>query len=146
MTQPMIVPQGTPAVLIPFMIGTWNVRTLSNTSKSIFGWWWLQRQTYNLGIKIIFTKRTSIKISDRQSTFKCLFYWRTSTYWPTDINKTPDLIDFFIGKGLASTNVSCDSCYDLSSDHSPIILLLEKDIKRTCYLLKILCKILSTQM
>ena len=36
------------------------------------------------------------------------------TYWPTDINKTADLIDFFIGKGLASTNVSCDSCYDLS--------------------------------
>ena len=59
------------------------------------------------------------------------------TYWPTDINKTPDLIDFFIGKGLASTNVSCDSCYDLSSDHSPIILHLEKDIKRNappCYL------------
>ena len=25
------------------------------------------------------------------------------TYWPTDINKTHDLIDFFIGKGLAST-------------------------------------------
>ena len=34
-------------------------------------------------------------------------------------------------------NVSCDSCYDLSSDHSPIILHLEKDIERnapSCYL------------
>ena len=52
------------------------------------------------------------------------------TYWPTDINKTSDLIDFFIGKGLASANVSCDSCYDVSSDHSPIILHLERDVKR----------------
>ena len=46
-------------------------------------------------------------------------------------------LTFFIGKGLASTNVSCDSCYDVSSDHSPIILHLEKDIKRNappCYL------------
>ena len=54
----------------------------------------------------------------------------------TDINKTLDLIDFFIGKGLASTTVSCDSCYDLSSDHFPIISHLEKYIKRNappCY-------------
>ena len=52
------------------------------------------------------------------------------THWPTDINKTPDLIHISIGKSLASTNVSCDSCYDLSWDHSPIILHLERDIKR----------------
>ena len=59
------------------------------------------------------------------------------TYWPTDINKIPDLIDFFMGKGLASTNLSCDYCCYISSDHCPIILDLERNIKRNeppCYL------------
>ena len=43
----------------------------------------------------------------------------------------PDLIDFFIGKCILAPNVSFDSCHDLSSDHSPIILHLERDIKRS---------------
>ena len=52
------------------------------------------------------------------------------TYWPTDIKKSPDLIDFFVWKGISAANVSCNSCQDLSSDHSPMILHLERDRKR----------------
>ena len=58
------------------------------------------------------------------------------TYWPTYIKKIPDLIDFFIGKGISAPNVSCNSCHDFLSDHSPIILHLERAIKRnlsTCH-------------
>lgn len=54
------------------------------------------------------------------------------TYWPTNINKKPDLIDFFITKNVQHENLKTESCFDLSSDHSPVVLkfqgslLLEK--------------------
>ena len=44
------------------------------------------------------------------------------TYWPADLSKKPDLIDFFIYKGISPNSLSIHSCFDLSSDHSPIIL------------------------
>lgn len=46
------------------------------------------------------------------------------TYWPTDIRKVPDLIDFGIIKGLTRANIIATPSYDLSSDHSPVILTL----------------------
>ena len=52
------------------------------------------------------------------------------TYWPTDIKKMPDLIDFFVGKGISAPNMPYNSCHDLSTDHSPIILHLERAIQR----------------
>ena len=81
------------------------------------------------GSRLISPKGRQLKLAI-DSLHLNVFSTGETTYWPADINKTPDLIDFFIGKSLASTNVSCDSCYDRSSDHSPIILHLEKDIKR----------------
>ena len=81
------------------------------------------------GSRLISPKGRQLKLAIN-SLYLNVFSTGKPTYWPTDINKTPDLIDFFIRKDLASTNVSCDSCYDLSSDHSPIILHLENDIKR----------------
>ena len=52
-----------------------------------------------------------------------------STYWPTDRNKLPDLIDFAVVKGLNSNNFITESCYDLTSDHSPIIIKLTLQIQ-----------------
>lgn len=54
----------------------------------------------------------------------CLGYIATGepTYWPTDVNKLPDALDFFITKGIALLNTQSNSCLDLSSDHSAIIL------------------------
>ena len=46
------------------------------------------------------------------------------TYWPSDINKRPDVIDFCISKGIPSSIVKAESCFDLSSDHSPIIITI----------------------
>lgn len=46
------------------------------------------------------------------------------TYWPTDKRKIPDVIDFCVCKGIVNNNISCRSCWDLSSDHSPIIVEL----------------------
>ncbi|GBP72774.1 RNA-directed DNA polymerase from mobile element jockey [Eumeta japonica] len=46
------------------------------------------------------------------------------TYWPTDSNKTPDLLDFFITKNICLQNTLIKSSLDGSSDHTPVILIL----------------------
>ena len=43
------------------------------------------------------------------------------TYWPTDTNKIPDLLDFFIIKNISPRYVQVNSSTALSSDHSPVI-------------------------
>lgn len=46
------------------------------------------------------------------------------TYWPTDPNRVPDLLDFFVQRGLSNVHTSIASLDHLSSDHSPILLTL----------------------
>ena len=43
------------------------------------------------------------------------------TYWPQDHHRIPDLLDFFVARGVASNYVRFESVFELSSDHSPII-------------------------
>ena len=43
------------------------------------------------------------------------------TYWPTDQHRIPDLLDFFVARGVAANYVRIESVFELSSDHSPII-------------------------
>ena len=50
------------------------------------------------------------------------------TYWPTDTNKTPDLLDF-ITNGISTNYAEVESSYDLTSDHSPIIATLSTAVK-----------------
>ncbi|KAK7791607.1 hypothetical protein R5R35_008138 [Gryllus longicercus] len=42
------------------------------------------------------------------------------SYWPTDMNKTPDLLDFFLAKGIIPATIKIKTNYDLSSDHTPV--------------------------
>ena len=53
------------------------------------------------------------------------------TYWPSDKNKLPDLIDFAVTKGFNANYFSVQSCLDLSSDHSPILIQLNTQIINT---------------
>jgi len=46
------------------------------------------------------------------------------TYWPSDPNKTPDLLDFFVYKSIATNYMQIAANWDLSSDHTPIITTL----------------------
>jgi hypothetical protein len=46
------------------------------------------------------------------------------TSWPTDPKKIPDLLDFFITKGIGYIYSSVESNLDGSSDHTPVILTL----------------------
>jgi hypothetical protein len=46
------------------------------------------------------------------------------TYWPSDRNKTTDLLDFAITKGISEVHSHIEPNFDLSSDHSPLIITL----------------------
>lgn len=50
------------------------------------------------------------------------------TYWPTDTSKIPDLIDFFVVKGVSTNHIKIEESFDLSSDHSPVILILSEKL------------------
>ena len=53
------------------------------------------------------------------------------TYWPSDRAKTPDLVDFFVAKGVPKNFTKVEESFDLSSDHSPVILSIsERLIKK----------------
>jgi len=52
----------------------------------------------------------------------------TPTYWPTDSNKIPDLLDFFVTSGISPSYMDIKPSYDLSSDHNPTILTISTTI------------------
>uniref|UniRef100_A0ABD2VUC9 DNA-directed DNA polymerase n=1 Tax=Trichogramma kaykai TaxID=54128 RepID=A0ABD2VUC9_9HYME len=52
------------------------------------------------------------------------------TYWPSDPNKLPDLLDFAVAKGLNRSFSACSSL-DLTSDHSPVIIAIDMPLKLT---------------
>jgi hypothetical protein len=47
------------------------------------------------------------------------------TYWPSDRNKLPDLVDFCVTKGIPQDLAVAKSCPDLSSDHSPVLITVQ---------------------
>jgi hypothetical protein len=44
------------------------------------------------------------------------------TYWPSDRNTLPDLLDFCVTKGIPHNSTLTRSCFDLSSDYSPVLI------------------------
>lgn len=53
---------------------------------------------------------------------------RQPTIWPSDPKKNPDLIDFFVYKGITEHYLGIESCSDSSSDHTPIIATISTTI------------------
>lgn len=71
--------------------------------------------------RLISTKGKQLYKAGRN--FNCEFISSGSpTYWPTDQMKIPDLVDFFVMKGITRTQVRIESRDDLSLDHTPVIL------------------------
>jgi hypothetical protein len=46
------------------------------------------------------------------------------TYWTTDTTKIPDLLDFFVTKGISAKYADIQASYDLTSDRTPIIVTI----------------------
>jgi hypothetical protein len=45
-------------------------------------------------------------------------------YWPSDRNKLPGLVDFCVTKSILQDFAVAKSCFDLSSNHSPVLITL----------------------
>jgi hypothetical protein len=57
------------------------------------------------------------------------------TYWPTDSERTADLIDFFVVKNISTNYIKIEEGFDLNSDHLQIYItisdkIITKDQKR----------------
>lgn len=50
------------------------------------------------------------------------------TYWPTDTNKIPDLIDFFVTKGISNNFIHIENDENLISDHTAVIMNISDTI------------------
>jgi hypothetical protein len=50
---------------------------------------------------------------------------RQTMFWPSDTNRQPDLLDFCITKGINVQKFEIDSCLELSSDHTTIIVTMD---------------------
>jgi hypothetical protein len=53
---------------------------------------------------------------------------REPTFWPSDRNKLPDLVDFSVTKGIPQDFAVAKSCFDLSCHHSLILITLTVDM------------------
>ena len=51
------------------------------------------------------------------------------TYWPSDLNKIPDLMDFGVTKGISRELISVSTSNELSSDHSPVFFEIYNEPK-----------------
>ena len=85
--------------------GDWNVKHTQ----------WGSRQTT--------TKGRNLWLAMRDSNYDYISNG-APTYWPKDPRKLPDLLDFFVSHGLPRNNYLIHSNFDLSSDHTPVIVSL----------------------
>ena len=83
------------------------------------------------GSRLTTTKGRELRKAIREE--GCQFYSTSKpTYWPTDVEKVPDLLDFFITRRVSSNFVYVEENFELNSDHSAVILTFsERIIKKT---------------
>lgn len=79
------------------------------------------------GSRLTTTKGKNLLAACRQLNCETLSTGKP-TYWPTDPNKIPDLIDFFIVKNISTNYLLIEEGWDMNSDHSPILLTLSDNI------------------
>ncbi|XP_052743468.1 probable RNA-directed DNA polymerase from transposon BS isoform X1 [Bicyclus anynana] len=107
--------------------------TLSN--RFISGGDWNSKHLH-WGSRLTNTRERQLFKSTQEMKLECLSGGEP-TYWPTDRNKIPDLLDFFITKNIDSNYITVDSCIDLTSDHTPVILNMNTTVTLVNPLLKI---------
>ena len=63
------------------------------------------------------------------SSYNC-HYFSTGgpTYWPTDLNNLPDLLDSLVARGIPANHIQVESDFELSSDPSPVIATIGASI------------------
>ena len=87
---------------------------------------WNAKNTY-WGSRLTTTRGRQLKLSLDDNNLTCISSGEP-TYWPTDPNKKPDLLDFFVIKGLSTNYMKAESCLDSSTDHTPVLLTISTSI------------------
>jgi hypothetical protein len=73
------------------------------------------------GSRLITPRRREV-LKTMESQHLHLLYTGEPTYWLSYPNKLPDLVDFCVTKGIPPASAVAKSCFDLSSDHSPVLI------------------------
>ena len=77
----------------------------------------------------LITPGKGVELLSAINTSQCEYHSsQKPTYWPTDGNKIPDLIDFFISKGISANYIQIEGIEDLTSDHTPVLLTLSATV------------------
>ena len=94
--------------------------TLPIPGISVSDWRGLEHETYWWGARLITPKERNLRHAI--SSHNC-HYFSTGepTYWPTDLTKLPDLLDFLVARGIPANYIQVESAFELSCDHSPVI-------------------------
>jgi len=97
-------------------------------TKFIAGGNWNDKHT-NWGSRLTTLKGRNLLQSI--TNFNCTYLSTAEpTYWPTDPNKVPDLLDFLVIKGFSKNYLQLTPNWDLPSDHTPIIATLSTHVFR----------------
>lgn len=87
---------------------------------------WNSKHTY-WGSRLINPRGRNLYAATRTGSFTFMSTGEP-TYWPTDHNRIPDLLDFYIGHGISDNYTHVEPDYDLSSDHSVVTLTLSTTV------------------
>lgn len=87
----------------------------------ILGHHFIARGDYNAKHPLWGSRLTTTRGRQLHQAIECNSLPHLSTGEPTYRNKMPDLLDYCVSKGISSNYLEIKSCWDLSSDHTPII-------------------------
>lgn len=99
---------------------------LSLGSRFIAGGDWNSKHVH-WGSRLITTRGRQLKLSVDINNLSTIAP-SEPTNWPADHNRIPDILDFFITKGLSKQYMKIESCADGSSDHTPVLLTISSTI------------------
>jgi hypothetical protein len=94
----------------------------SQESRLLMGGDWNSKHT-NWGARLITPKGRNLLQAIHSNNCEHIST-REPTYWPSDSNKIPNLLDFFVLRGITASYIQVESNFELSSDHSPVIATL----------------------
>lgn len=95
-------------------------------SRFISGGDWNAKHTF-WASRLILPRGRQLYMTTQDLNLDCISHGKP-TYWPSDPKKKPDLLDFFISKGIPLDHINIEDRDDLSSDHTPAILNISKEV------------------
>ena len=97
-------------------------KLLQLTRKRTYCWCWLYAKHISWDSRSNTPRGKVLDQTIRKYSLDIISTGGEPTYWPWAQEKTPDLLDFAIIKGLHKSQFTAQSCLDIISDHFPIFI------------------------